>query len=345
MASKKIHIPVLESVRQIIPELKHVSIDYGRIKEQAKDFAENYGQGSIKLPKWEDETFGHNLEDLELLFLFNTINFAYNDFSTGEKFETFYEGKKYRGAMALSACLRKAYIDDQMDLFKPEFLENLDKETFREITSGNMEIPMLDERLKILNEVGKNLKKYGKFRNLCREAKFKTFDNGKGIVERLVQEFPSFNDVSILNGKEIKFYKRAQLAMMMAYGRFQDEKDFFPMKEEEIAKLTVAADYVLPKSLRALGILHYDKSLERKVDSQIPLEHDSREEIEIRAATVYSCELLKRLANGYLQERDLKGGLNRKLEKINVCHVDSYLWYAGRNFKDSKSHLCRTTDY
>ena len=38
------------------------------------------------------------------------------------------------------------------------------------------------------------------------------------MVDRLVTEFPRFNDVSQYNGHEIKFYKLPQLGIWMLYG-------------------------------------------------------------------------------------------------------------------------------
>ena len=51
-------------------------------------------------------------------------------------------------------------------------------------------------------------------------------------------------------------------------------------------ELTVFADYKLPQVLRRLGVLRYAPHLAERIDRLKPLEAGSREEGEIRAATV-----------------------------------------------------------
>ena len=344
--------PVLESINPIILESKHVSINYDKIDGLAVKLAKEYSEGKIKLPEWRGEIYPEDGKDaLEFLFLINTINFAFTDFSTKEKFQTTYNRKIYSGALAMEACIKRA-LDNGMEMLDPRYLELLDRKSLRQIFTGNIEIPMLNERLKILNETGGFLRKNNKsFNNLCKKSKFKTFADDysdkkdKGIVERLVNEFPYFYDASFIGDTEIIFHKRAQLAPMIAYGRFNNEsndekdKEFFPMSEEEIDKLTVAADYVLPKTLRALDILKYNKNLEQKIDNQIPIKHGSREEVEIRMATIYSSEILWAYSNFYLSNIP-----KQENKHINKGHIDSYLWFKGKSL-EGKPHLCRTVAY
>ena len=61
-------------------------------------------------------------------------------------------------------------------------------------------------------------KKYdGQFSNFLKLSS-KAFNNGKGLVERLVVDFPSFKDLRIYEptNTEVKFYKRAQLLYLLA---------------------------------------------------------------------------------------------------------------------------------
>jgi hypothetical protein len=78
-------------------------------------------------------------------------------------------------------------------------------------------MPMLDEKLAVLHQIGKVLaEKYsGRFHNFVHACSPKLYDNGNGLIDRLVIEFPRFNDVSMLDGHEIKFYKLAQLGIWM----------------------------------------------------------------------------------------------------------------------------------
>jgi hypothetical protein len=100
-----------------------------------------------------------------------------------------------------------------------------------EIFSGNIEMPMLDEKLAVLHQVGPVLaEKYkGRFSNFIHSCPPRLYDNGKGIIDRLVVEFPRFNDVSQYDGHEIKLYKLPQLGIWFVYsslhpaGKFQLE--------------------------------------------------------------------------------------------------------------------------
>lgn len=71
----------------------------------------------------------------------------------------------------------------------------------------------MDLRIAILREVGFVLleKFQGKWINLFEEANWRVFNNGKGIVEILAKNFPSFRDESLHqeSGAMLKFYKRA----------------------------------------------------------------------------------------------------------------------------------------
>ena len=80
-----------------------------------------------------------------------------------------------------------------------------------------------------------------------------------------------------------------QLATVMLYEAFEGRGLGDLHRTEE---LTVFVDYKLPQVLRRLGVLRYAPHLADQIDRLEPLEADSREEIEIRAATVWAGELM-----------------------------------------------------
>jgi hypothetical protein len=130
---------------------------------------------------------------------------------------------------------------------------------------------------------------------------------------------------------EVKFYKRAQLAPAMIYGRFRGKG---PGTFTDIGDLTVFADYKLPQALRRLGILRYREGLARKVDSLVLIPPCSREEVEIRCTTIWTCELI-------LKEYQ-KGG-----HRLNSAQVDAFLWLLAheKSFDDKPYHLTETIYY
>lgn len=111
-----------------------------------------------------------------------------------------------------------------------------------------------------------------------------------GIVELLV-ESEAFKDERTYYGEKIRFDKRAQLAVCMIY-----EKCLHTMYEFEIcdeSSFTIFADYGIPAGLAAYNVFEYEDSLQKQIDNNIQIEENSKEEVEIRAATVLAGELIQ----------------------------------------------------
>ena len=90
-------------------------------------------------------------------------------------------------------------------------------------------------------EVGKALaERYdGYFHNFIKSCPPQLYDNGKGLVDRLVTEFPRFNDVSEYDSHEIKFYKLAQLGFWGIYSGLHSTNSL-PLAD--IGKMTAFAE-------------------------------------------------------------------------------------------------------
>jgi hypothetical protein len=116
------------------------------------------------------------------------------------------------------------------------------------------------------------------------------------------------------------FLKRAFLFVIQLNRR---EPTWFA---DEIGTVPVPADYQLPKMLRHFGVLRYNIGLGLAIDEGRLIERGSRQECEIRAATILACD---RLA---------------KASGRTPAQVDAYLW-SRRKEVDRPFHLTRTTDY
>ncbi|MCR4327186.1 MAG: queuosine salvage family protein [Nanoarchaeota archaeon] len=321
---------VLETTKLIIENPKYVFINNKNVEE----LAEKWSKENLEIPGWEMPVYlsGKTEEVIDSFFLGDSINFAYTDFDTGEKWSSEYKGKEWKGAFGMWASLKKA-IEEGMPILDGNYLKEISEKEMRKIFEGNFEIPMFNERLNIFREIGNVLsEKYdGHFYNLIEESNGKLFSNGKGIVEKLTSDFPSFDDSVVYKGKKVRFDKRAQLAPGTLYGRFraQGETLFWDVDE-----LTVFSDYVLPKGLRDLKILTYEKSLEEKVDNQNLIEAASLEELEIRASTIHAAKRIQDKINEY-----------RKGENpVNALHIDYKLWAESR-VKPGFHHLTKTIAY
>ncbi len=126
---------------------------------------------------------------------------------------------------------------------------------------------------------------------------------------------PLFRDVAQYpGGLEIPFYKRAQIAVSDLAAAFSGN-DYGAFAD--LGQLTAFADNTVPHVLRCDGVLHYEGTLARSVDSGEPLPPGSPPEVEIRAAAIQGVERLVQ----YLRER-----------AVAVCarEVDAWLWNRGQ---------------
>lgn len=259
------------------------------------------------------------------LLVSNSINFCY----WGDpKWAVQYKNMQYDGYLGMIACIKKA-IDNGIPILEADYLAGMKKEELSEILKGNAEIPLFEERLKILREIGSMLvQKYdGSFYNAVKNAE----KDALKLLDIIVTDFPSFNDSSIYDEKKAFFHKRAQLLVLDTYSEFKG-KEMGDLRN--IEQLTAAADYKIPQILRKLGIMEYSQALAEKVDHIILIPHDSREEIEIRASMVWAIELIKR-------------HIEARLPDITAMDIDHYLWLHGQNKPpdDRPYHLTRTIFY
>ncbi len=321
--------PVYKSCKWLAKSSLDVFTSMDRIRETAAAISSE----RFEYPTWRADCLpkGDGPEVLEFFFLINCLNFKFWYTDTKERFSATVPNKYY-GAFAMFALLNN-WLAEEPDLVKGDFLKCLDIDEARcRLTGDRGPIPMLQERVKILNEVGEVLwKKYGDFASLVRKSSFRCFNRGKGIVERLVRDFPSFADTYSLNGNTLIFNKRAQLAPAMIASRFRrSDLPFF----KDIEKLTAFADYQVPKGLCSYGILKYSDDLRNKIRNKQILESGSREELEIRANTIYSIEKLIKQINSARSDA----------EAVNAVQMDYHLWKMARE-DTNQYHLTVTSAY
>ena len=107
---------------------------------------------------------------------------------------------------------------------------------------------------------------------------FKAFARS-GTAEELATElsrWPTWYDISPYEGRAIPLYKRAQIAAAdLALAGLTDGRD--------LHRLTLFADNLVPHVLRLDGVLTFDEDLVQRIDAGTLIEHDSPEEVEIRA--------------------------------------------------------------
>ncbi len=147
-----------------------------------------------------------------------------------------------------------------------------------------------------------------------------------GTVEELAAELASWDtwyDVSPYGDDRIPFFKRAQIAAAdLALSGLADPTG--------LDRLTLFADNLVPHVLRLDGILEFDEDLVARIEAEQLLQHDSPEEVEIRACALHAVELLV-AARG----------------DTTAAVVDNVLWNRGAlpRYKARPRHRARTTAY
>jgi len=321
---------VLDSIRPVIESSRHVRTDEARIAEVARWLAyEELPFPDFGLPAGEG---GTREEAIDFAFTQICINTAFTDFGTGQKFEVEEDGQRLSDSLAMIACLKRALargvpIDDGA------CLAAMTRGELAGIFAGNVEMPMLDEKLAVLNEAGQLLDaRYGgRFHRFLATCSPRLYDGGRGLVERLVTEFPRFDDVSEYRGHRVKIYKLAQLLYWMLHCGLRRQGGF---RIDDIASMTAFADYIVPAALRVLDVFVYDDRLERRIQAGGELPRDSEEEIEIRAHTLHATALLT-------EEVNARRPPDRQ---VIIPQIDARLWVS-YHATHWPHHLTRTIMY
>jgi hypothetical protein len=137
-------------------------------------------------------------------------------------------------------------------------------------------------------------------------------DDVGGRFERIVEEaegsavelatrlagWPCFDDVSSYGELEVPFFKRAQLAAA-------DLRAAGVARFDDVDRLAAFADNLVPHVLALDGVLELNPVLARRIEAGELLVHDSPEEVELRACTVHTIELLAAACEHRLCEAEI----------------------------------------
>jgi hypothetical protein len=282
---------VLSSLTPVIDNLNKIQINNKEILNVADWIAYE------EFPSPQSNKTKKNPEEvIRTTLLLNTLNFAFTDFEKSIKYEIEREGKIFSDSEAMLTQVNEA-IASGIKLYDGRVLSSLDMDKLNKIFSGNIEMPMMSERLEVLNEVGEKLSsKYeGDWLNFINEGPRKLYSNGEGLIERLITEFPRFDDKTVLeDGHEVHFYKLAQLAFWGIHGELSGAGHFIV---EDMHKMSAFADYIVPVALEVMKIITYSDGLKNKIMSGEIVERDSRDEVEIRAVSLYATAKLTEEVN------------------------------------------------
>jgi hypothetical protein len=314
---------VRELSEVLLQNAKYVHVSQRRAQKVAQALKDL----PISLPTWDFEPFYPQSDDFEEMCLyylvFNAINYCYFD----------QDGKKFKDGDYSGSALASLRLTENWDeISDPLFLSRVDENyLLAELFKAEAPISMVKERTHALRELGTfiNSNPNFTFEKLCVRGGADAYN----ISQLIPLHLPSWRD---------PFFKRAQLFVGMVYGRFQNWGRI-PIAEESLSSLTVFADYRVPQTLIAMGVIEPSASLLTRLHCEQFLGSGSRKELELRAATILG-------ADAILEELQ-----PLREERLNALHTDYLLWSAGRKKNDMPEglfvkpfpnhHMTLTTDY
>ena len=150
------------------------------------------------------------------------------------------------------------------------------------------------------------------------------------LVECLVQ-MPLYQDRVSYRGREVPFYKRAQITCADLAMAFEGRG---PGRFDDLDQLTLFADNLVPHVLRMEGVLVYRPDLLIRIEAGELIEAGSEEEVEIRAVGLHAVEVLSQAMAG-------------QHGALLPYQIDQRLWEYGQSkaIKSRPRHRTRCTFY
>lgn len=289
----------------VVDRARFVRIEEGEIEAYAAGLTEGGG---------EQENAGGTTGDREAIAAFaicmNAINFGSGWWPTIRK----RPGRS--GYATMAAGVEERFAD--AGPWSPEELVAMDGGRIAAVVGQDPGHPLMAQFAAALRDVGAHLaaEHGGRFLGVTESA------DSIPALAGLLAGWESFADTSEYEGREIPFFKRAQLA---AADLHRAGVAALP----GVDVLTAFADNLVPHVLRVDGVLHLDPDLTARIEAGELLLHGSPEEVELRAGAVQAIELLA-AASG-----------------LTPAETDSALWNrgGGRRYKISPRPRSRNLAY
>ncbi len=246
---------VFELAEKFMKDSQYVNINYKKITYVSEILKQ---EDPPKIPNHIDKDNAYKTCLLELVG--DSINYCY------------WHGRSYiRPRNASSTKLHKIISKSFENFDKNGGINSFDRCLDKVIKYISIErFPMLEERIKHLNELRNNGKEF--IKKLTKNP-----HNVHQYLLDMIQIFPGYaSDM---------FLKRAVLF-------FSQLNRMFGWFEKDMYNLPAPADYQVPKMLEYYDILEYDEDLLAAIEREILIPKGSLAECEIRSATIIACRQL-----------------------------------------------------
>ncbi len=256
--------------------------------------------------------------DVNLVFFETVVNFCFWGELGQPKWMIERGDRRFGGWYGLAACFDRA-VAAGIPVYDATFMMALPNQVARELFAGatDVEIPLLEQRVRNLNEAGRYLVEqyHGSVMKLLASVDF----SATRLAAKVATELTSFCDGATYDGQWVWILKRAQIfgsdlsQLSARYPEFQ---------MHDCDKLTAFADYRLPQIIRHYDVISYIETLEVVIDKGEYLAAGSAAEVEIRAATIVVCDMLK-----------------LQLAHRSSADIDIGLWLISQDMRDDPTLL------
>ena len=265
---------VLETSKFVVDNAKHVKINYDKANELIDELLKF--DNVHYLTKVPYGVYDMSTRDIiNFLLIYDSIDFS---FWGNPKWTINVNGKDLDGGIALLHCIFNMFDGrDSVEVYKQ--LENMTLEDFKEILKGNIDIPLLEERYKIVSSIAEivNKKMNGSFYDYIKDM-----NTDQEIFKTILNNFSGFEDTRTYKGQTVYFYKLAQLLTSDILHVIENKEQ----KEVDYSNLLGCADYKIPQVMQGFGILEYDTKLSSLLETKTEIEENSEYEVEIRASMI-----------------------------------------------------------
>eukprot|EP01137_Pigoraptor_chileana_P015009 Opistho-2@70372 len=324
---------VLSSSQFIAANSAHVTIPEDGVKSAARLLYETMRRTGFSVANWRSHELHPrhaDAEALEWIFVVDTLNFSFWTEASSPPYVVRHNGKDYSGYWSLCAALNRA-LQEGVAITSAHFYATITEDQlahiFRSETATT--IPMLKERVRNLNQVGSELLRSfgGLFSNVVTAAN----GSAQRLLDIIADRFPCFRDIGEFKGRPVAFYKRAQILVADVWACFEG-KDIG--RFDDIATITMFADYRVPQGLVHVGALQYSDALIHVMGERLFVPGEDLES-EIRGCSIWSVELLRREME-LLQKADPHAPSDLC---INAILIDFFLWDTAKQKEGEIAHI------
>lgn len=255
-----------------------------RIDDQAlAAFAEGLADESAPQDDWDPAHFfvGDESETVAFVITLNAINFGSGWFPLLRK------RPRMSGYRTIAAACRERF--EAHGSYRAEALRATTPERMAKLLGQDLKDTEIAELMRLYARAWRDL---GVWLGAEHDDRFETVvEYANQSAARLVSSLtrmPLYQDVSRYGDLEVPFHKRAQITVADLHRALGGESRLG--RFDDLDRLTLFADNLVPHVLRCGGVLVYAESLADRIDAGKLLVAGSSEEVEIRAVAVEAVE-------------------------------------------------------